>query len=89
LPKGISPLNVVLEPGDTLFFNGSLIHGSTKNSSQIFRKSLVTHFAPRSCEQSYMLDGHLYARDGEIVERIQSPEGGPCGTEYPYRVVSH
>ncbi|MFX8852470.1 phytanoyl-CoA dioxygenase family protein, partial [Acinetobacter baumannii] len=33
IPEGVAPVPVVMEAGDVLFFNGSLIHGSFPNTS--------------------------------------------------------
>ncbi len=46
---GITPDNVKLiyaeiEPGDTIFFHPFMIHGSGRNQTKNFRKSLTGHF---------------------------------------------
>jgi ectoine hydroxylase-related dioxygenase (phytanoyl-CoA dioxygenase family) len=47
IPDGGRPVPTELAPGDVLFFNGSLIHGSTPNSSHDrWRRSLICHYAP-------------------------------------------
>jgi phytanoyl-CoA hydroxylase len=52
VPEGMRAVHVNLEPGDVLFFNGSLIHGSTPNSSvDRFRCSLIAHYVPEVCEE--------------------------------------
>lgn len=38
-----------LEPGDTVFFHPLLVHGSGRNTSQNFRRSISTHFASSEC----------------------------------------
>ena len=45
LPPGLSPVTIRLAPGDVLFFNGSVIHGSYPNSSaDRFRRSYIGHY---------------------------------------------
>jgi phytanoyl-CoA hydroxylase len=39
-----------LEPGDTLFFHPHLVHGSGRNKTQGFRRSILTHYASADCE---------------------------------------
>ena len=41
----MEPVDAVMEPGDVLFFNGQVIHGSLPNqSSDRFRRSLIGHY---------------------------------------------
>lgn len=70
----------MMEPGDVLFFNGSLVHGSGPNrSGNRFRRSLVGHYIvgdARECALSY----HPALRlDGTTVELELGEGGGPCG----------
>jgi len=83
-PEGTEAVAVDLKAGDVLFFNGSIIHGSTPNRSRDrFRRALICHYIP---------EGHVVGRfyadrprrfDGSIVEVEVSPDGGPCGTAQP------
>lgn len=83
-PEGTEAVAVDLKAGDVLFFNGSMIHGSTPNQSRDrFRRALICHYIP---------EGHVVGRfyadrprrfDGSIVEVEVSPDGGPCGTAQP------
>jgi len=44
-PAEIEPLTVCMKPGDVLFFDGLLIHGSHPNHSKTrFRRALVSHY---------------------------------------------
>ncbi len=46
VPKGLKPQLVPMKAGDTLFFNGSIIHGSGPNRSKTrFRRSFISHYA--------------------------------------------
>lgn len=81
VPQGLETVPVDLEPGEVLFFNGSMIHGSTPNSSaERFRRSFICHYVPQSTSEMskwyQMLD---FA--GREIGRGTLEEGGPCGTE--------
>ena len=41
--------HVEMESGDTLLFHPLLIHGSGRNRSNEFRRSISVHFASASC----------------------------------------
>lgn len=79
LPDGAELVPVAMEPGDVLFFNGSLVHGSKPNRSDRFRRALIGHYIEgdaRECAHWY----HPVLRmDGTIVELDQGAGGGPCG----------
>ncbi|WP_217237832.1 phytanoyl-CoA dioxygenase family protein [Streptomyces sp. AC555_RSS877] len=81
-PPGLSPVPVDMEPGDVLFFNGSLVHGSQPNrTADRFRRSFIGHYVGRSTERI----GHYYrtlAMSGDRVPLPQSAGAGPCGTEF-------
>ena len=80
VPPGLKAQIVPMKAGDTLFFNGSLIHGSGPNRSKNrFRRSFICHYAAgdvRRISGGYQpltrMDGTEYA-----VEAQNS--GGPCG----------
>ncbi|WP_225097574.1 phytanoyl-CoA dioxygenase family protein [Streptomyces sp. CoH27] len=81
-PPGLVPVPVDLAPGDVLFFNGSLVHGSGPNrSADRFRRSFIGHYVGRSAERI----GAYYrtlAMSGERVPLAESEGAGPCGTEF-------
>lgn len=81
-PPGLAPVPVDLNPGDVLFFHGSLVHGSEPNRSvDRFRRSFICHYTGRSAERI----GHWYrtlSMDGERVRLPRSEGAGPCGTEF-------
>ncbi|MFI2206182.1 phytanoyl-CoA dioxygenase family protein [Streptomyces sp. NPDC020192] len=81
-PPGLVPVPVDLAPGDVLFFNGSLVHGSGPNrSADRFRRSFIGHYVGRSAERI----GEYYrtlAMSGERVPLAVSEGAGPCGTEF-------
>lgn len=75
-------LEVVLAAGDCLFFNGSLIHGSGKNTSTTrWRRSLICHYIPLfKSEQVSDFYYPLLGFDGQSVEKeLVSHGGSPCG----------
>ena len=81
-PPGLTPVPVDMEPGDMLFFNGSLVHGSGPNATaDRFRRSYICHYVGRqSCERISTWYKTL-TMDGKPVEIDPAVGGGPCGTE--------
>ncbi|SPF04931.1 phytanoyl-CoA dioxygenase family protein [Streptomyces sp. MA5143a] len=81
-PPGLTPVPVDMAPGDVLFFNGSLVHGSQPNrTTDRFRRSFIGHYVGRSTERI----GRYYetlTMSGEPVALAESEGAGPCGTEF-------
>jgi hypothetical protein len=81
-PPGLAAVPVDMSPGDVLFFNGSLVHGSQPNrTADRFRRSFIGHYVGRSTERI----GHWYrtlSMSGERVALAESEGAGPCGTEF-------
>lgn len=83
VPAGLKELPVVLKAGDVLFFNGSVIHGSTPNTSKDrFRRSLICHYVPQSTAEISSFY-KVYRFDGEEVPVAEAVGGGPCGEYAP------
>lgn len=86
-PEGLEPLMLNLKAGDVLFFNGSVVHGSTPNTSKTrFRRSLINHYVPESTtELSHWYFGAIRTFEGRgdsSAKNIAKSEwGGPCGTD--------
>ena len=81
VPPGMTAVHADMKAGDVLFFNGSVIHGSTPNTSATrFRRSLIAHYVPRQSQEL----AHWYQSpmtfDGEVVQIAEAVGGGPCGT---------
>lgn len=78
LPDEIPYVSQMMDPGDVLFFEGHVVHGSLPNVSNRFRRALIAHFVSPEAKQIGE-DYHpvLDAR-GETVAMDTSPEGGPC-----------
>jgi len=81
IPHGKSAVLPILDPGDVLFFNGSVIHGSGPNRSKDrFRRSIIFHYLPQSATQISKWY-EVVDFDGHRVTNIEhNPDGGPCGT---------
>ncbi|MEU0192550.1 phytanoyl-CoA dioxygenase family protein [Streptomyces afghaniensis] len=81
-PPGLAAVPVDMEPGDVLFFNGSLVHGSQPNRAvDRFRRSFIGHYVGRSAERI----GRFYrtlTMSGARVVLPKSEGAGPCGTEF-------
>lgn len=79
-PRGMKPIPANLRPGDVLFFNGSVIHGSTPNrTSDLWRRSFICHYMPKGTTQVSRWYFPLLDFDGNVVEYPISQGGGPCG----------
>jgi phytanoyl-CoA hydroxylase len=80
IPDGYSPVSVIMEPGDVLFFNGSLVHGSFPNTTtNRFRRSLIGHYIEGDTQQVARWYFPVYRMDGSMVELDASEQGGQCG----------
>ena len=88
-PDGLEPQMMQLKAGDVLFFNGSVIHGSTPNTStERFRRSLIFHYVPESTmEMSHFYEALSF--DGERQDIAVNMDGGPCGTLQPAAMGPH
>jgi phytanoyl-CoA hydroxylase len=81
VPKGLKATLVPMKAGDTLFFNGNMIHGSGPNRSKDrFRRSLIGHYVPATTQRisSYYLP--LLRMDGVEYQTEAQTSGGPCGS---------
>ena len=65
-----------LDPGDVVLFHPHLIHGSGRNRTQGFRRSILTHFASAHCEFNETL-GKLLPQRYYTLVRGEWPEGSP------------
>lgn len=80
LPPGVEPMPVIMEPGDVLFFNGSVIHGSYPNTSKDrFRRALIGHYIVAEAEKVAKFYHPVLRMDGTEVQMDVSEGGGPCG----------
>jgi len=80
LPPGTKSLPVVMEPGDVLFFNGALVHGSFPNvTTDRFRRALIGHYIEGRAEQVAKFYHPALRMDGTPLELDVSTGGGTCG----------
>lgn len=80
VPKGLKPQIVNMKAGDTLFFNGSLIHGSGPNRSKTrFRRSFICHYTGSDVRKISGGYHPLTRMDGTSYEVTPQTSGGPCG----------
>ncbi len=83
VPPGMEAVHCDMKAGDVLFFNGSLIHGSTPNTSATrFRRSLIAHYVPRHSQELSPWYRSPLTFDGAVVEIAEATGGGPCGTAH-------
>lgn len=81
-PPGLEKIPVRMEPGDMLFFNGTLVHGSDPNTSEDrFRRSFICHYIGRSAERMSTWYRPILTFNGDEVILDANTGGGPCGTE--------
>ena len=80
IPKSMEAVPVLMNAGDVMFFNGSLVHGSYPNTSENrFRRSLIGHYIETRAEQVSKFDQPVLRMDGTAYEIGGVEEGGPCG----------
>jgi len=82
-PAGTKPVLMEMEPGDTLFFNGSVIHGSGPNRSKSrFRRAFISHYATGHAER---ISAHYLPClnfEGKEIQLETHEGGGVCGEPY-------
>jgi phytanoyl-CoA hydroxylase len=79
LPDDAELVPVLMEPGDVLFFNGSLVHGSKPNGSDRFRRALIGHYIEGDARQVARWYHPVLRIDGSEMELEAGSGGGPCG----------
>ena len=80
VPKGHKAELVKMKAGDTLFFNGNVIHGSGPNRSKDrFRRAFISHYAAGNLEKISGGYRPLVRMDGTEYEVEAQNGGGPCG----------
>jgi phytanoyl-CoA hydroxylase len=80
IPEGTPIQPMIMEPGDVLFFNGAVVHGSFPNTStDRFRRALIGHYIEGNTEQVAAFYHPVLRMDGTMVELPESPDGQRCG----------
>jgi ectoine hydroxylase-related dioxygenase (phytanoyl-CoA dioxygenase family) len=83
IPEGMKAVDAPMEPGDTLFFGGAMIHGSGPNRSKDrFRRSFIGHYAAGSLDKISRFYLPLVKMDGTDCEVAANVEGGACGHDW-------
>jgi phytanoyl-CoA hydroxylase len=78
--KDTPVVSMIMAPGDVLFFNGQVVHGSGPNRSTVrFRRSLIGHYIAGEAEKVAEYYHPALRMDGSTVELDQSQSGGACG----------
>ena len=79
-PKGKKAVPCQMKAGDTLFFNGSSIHGSGPNRSKDrFRRSFICHYVPQATQRISRHYLPLLTPEGQDVVIETNTGGGACG----------
>lgn len=80
IPEGQPVAPVIMDPGDVLFFNGQIVHGSFPNTSDDrFRRSLIAHYIEGESQQVAKWYFPILKMDGSEVEIDKSDAGSQCG----------
>jgi hypothetical protein len=80
LPDTLHSEPVIMEPGDVLFFNGSVIHGNKPNTSHDrFGRSLIGHYVTGETREVSKFYKPVLDLSGNDVIFEESEGGGPCG----------
>jgi phytanoyl-CoA hydroxylase len=80
VPEGVPIVPVLMEPGDVLFFHGSVVHGSYPNTSpDRFRRALIGHYIVGEAEKVARYYHPVLRMDGAEVALEVNEAGGPCG----------
>jgi len=85
VPGNKKAIPAEMAPGDVLFFNGSLIHGSPPNRSATqWRRAFICHYLPKRSSAIASVYKPLLDFAGHDVSKLiaDSTAGGPCGAEF-------
>jgi hypothetical protein len=80
IPAGTPVVPIIMEPGDVMFFNGQVVHGSLPNhSTHRFRRSLIGHYIGGEASEVAKFYHPALRMDGSVIELGVSEGGGSCG----------
>ena len=80
LSEAMHPIPALMEPGDVLFFNGQVIHGSFPNTTaDRFRRSLIGHYIVAEAEKVNAFYHPVLRFDGSEAALGVAASGEPCG----------
>jgi phytanoyl-CoA hydroxylase len=84
IPPGQRIEPVLMQPGDVLFFTGSLVHGSMPNiTTDRFRRALIGHYIEADARQVAEYYHPALRMDGTPLRLDVSAGGGACGEWTP------
>ncbi|MFH5182172.1 phytanoyl-CoA dioxygenase family protein [Paenibacillus sp. TAB 01] len=84
VPEGYEAVPAVMEAGDVLFFNGSVIHGSYPNrSADRFRRAFICHYSDADTNRIGKYYKPLYRHDGTEVFLEDNEDAGPMRNRVP------
>ena len=79
-PAGKKAIPCVMKAGDTLFFNGNLLHGSGPNRTKDrFRRSFIGHYVSGVTDRISHFYMPMLTPDGREVRVESNKSGGACG----------
>jgi ectoine hydroxylase-related dioxygenase (phytanoyl-CoA dioxygenase family) len=80
LPAGQEVRPAVMQAGDVLFFNGSLVHGSYPNiTTDRFRRALIGHYIDGAAEEVGQYYQPALRMDGSVIELGIGEGASQCG----------
>ena len=80
IPPDVETRPIIMDSGDVMFFNGSLVHGSFPNTTaDRFRRSLIGHYIQGDAEQVGRWYHPALRMDGTPLDLGVSPGGMQCG----------
>ena len=80
IPAGTPVQPVVMAPGDCMFFNGQVVHGSGPNrSAERFRRALIGHYIAGEASQVAQFYHPALRFDGSVIDLEVGQSGGSCG----------
>lgn len=80
LPAGVKPTPAIMQAGDVLFFNGSVVHGSFPNTTKDrFRRSLIAHYIVAEAQKVGEFYQPVLRMDGSVVDLGTSEGATQCG----------
>ncbi len=80
IPEGTPVASIQMKPGDVLFFQGSVVHGSLPNTTtDRFRRALIAHYIEGDSEKVARWYKPTLRMDGTEVDIGASDKGGACG----------
>ncbi|SDZ37854.1 phytanoyl-CoA dioxygenase family protein [Bacillus sp. 166amftsu] len=69
IQEGLQAIDLTTGPGDVVFFNGNIYHGSHSNTSNRFRRTFLTHYVGKSVEKIAINHHSLIDKHGNKIRR--------------------